>query len=804
MEFYSTGKKNIGENIMVGTCLNMCPERDIELNKNELSPFEFDESNNFNEKYAIAKFHRSDSSRFDSIKSDDVRPLPVLQKTIQHILNFVIAKRLNTLPKTTEIDLYMYLRGRFRAICTDITIQHLEGKEVIEIYQTMILYFIWAGVKFPNICDRDSFDHIMNLQIMTNMFSSLNDQYDTFFRKTGLHYPFESDFRSFYLLKYVPNDAGQFLPQLLTIPKDLFETTAIRNVINLRQSIISNRIPDFIKIIDSASIQFAAMALQNVPTFYFMTFHAMKKALGRHKFNKNFFTSFLELPNEYFQMFEKNFSLIPDPNSQNNDVFTFDKNAQPSITAPPALPLPSSIRRRYESLPLLEFFIFKPTQNNIPTITESKVNNIPEIRSEVDIKPEIETNIQEQNEIENVNNISSQTSDVNQIIFKPPSPKPFLFKKIETPVKEEAKHEESTFSLVSSEAQEENQVSPSLQIASSPISIQGNEESGESISEEPAIYFPCIMKMKKKVLKPQLFNFVSMIPSSLPPFCYISIVINDSDDSPSAGFVRDCLNNRFNLTMKNDIIYLGNSKMVSSICKKSHVYMSIVRKRLQKYMNDVGAILHCEDTTECKSENIPIFTFSLANSKSSPELILNNLIRKCIETAVVEFQPMDLTEIVRSALSMVFKIILSSGWQKASCNSILKLFNNVILSLANVFESELFMRFLLPFIHNQFGPDNMKEFSSSIRKMKFSLIDKNDSVQPRSDSNWPLFIRDNMKINSITPFIAPVSAKFDSESFLRYVISPFEDSLPSEYVKPPKEVTSYDDILRALDYDLYD
>ena len=115
------------------------------------------------------------------------------------------------------------------------------------------------------------------------------------------------------------------------------------------------------------------------------------------------------------------------------------------------------------------------------------------------------------------------------------------------------------------------------------------------------------------------------------------------------------------------------------------------------------------------------------------------------------------------------------------------------------------MRFLLPFIHNEFGPDKMSQFASSIRKMKIPLIEKDESVKPRLDSNWPIFIRDNMKIKSMTPFIAPVSAKFDRQEFLNLAVGPYENSYPTEYVLQPKvDEMSLTDIIHAFDCDLYE
>lgn len=802
---------NFDEGKIVGECLSMCNKQEALNSSHKFQEFEFDDrTNKFNPELAITSFRRSEANR--NYKPDEVRPLPVLQKTMNHIMQYVIGKRLNTSEKTKEIDLYLYLRDRFRAMCQDITVQHLEGEEVIDLYQKMILFLIWAGARFPNTYGSNVFIVYQNDQLLTLIFEMLNYQYIRFCEKTKIHHQFEPEFRSFSLLLYISESIDQFLAQLKSIPEDLIETEPIQNVLKLRQAVISHNLHEFLKVINYTPIQFSVMALQNYPEFYYNTISATKKAFGSYKFNKDFFTTYLELPNKFFSDFTKCFLINQDKDNQVDDIYSFELNAQPNTKFAPPLPISLGIQRRFDSTPLLEFFRLKPSSPNIsvPDIIESK-NEIQEEFEKESEPEELVTAESSKTSTQPSAHISSQSSLlINEKNEKDLSSKSDFSEAENQSESEESSNEnEMTSPKTSDFTEDENQ--PETEIIN-PIENQPSTRFSRVQSQKfEDISIPLFsMKMKKKFPKPILFDFKQMIPSKLPPYCFISILVNDSDDSPSAKFARDCLKSskisNHPLSKKNYIIYLGDLKIPSTTCQKSHVYMSIVRKQLQNYMNSVGAILNCEDTTIYESEegdDVQIFNFSLADSRCAPELTLNNLMRKCIEAAVVEFQPTNLTDIVKSALELAMKIALSPQWQKASCNSVMNLLNKVIDSLSDLFESELFMKFLLPFIHDEFGPKNMNQFAESIRKIKFSYIEKEESTQPRLDTTWPLFIRDNMKINSMTPFIAPVSIKFDCKTFLDIVLHPFANSIPNEYViRNEDEEFSFTHILHSIDCDL--
>ena len=126
-----SSKVNICMNeTIVGTCMQMCPASELDQHNNrnfEINPVtkEFDPS------FAIKTFHRSDAGK--KILASDIRPLPVLQKTMNHIINVVIGQLVGLTPGATEWNMAKFVRDIFRSIRQDITIQNLKGIEVIDI-----------------------------------------------------------------------------------------------------------------------------------------------------------------------------------------------------------------------------------------------------------------------------------------------------------------------------------------------------------------------------------------------------------------------------------------------------------------------------------------------------------------------------------------------------------------------------------------------------------------------------------------------------------------------------------------------
>ncbi|OHT01810.1 hypothetical protein TRFO_07366 [Tritrichomonas foetus] len=781
----------------VGVCPDMCPKSELPQHYQGLvSPFEQNpKTNQFDPSLAIKSFLRSGAdNRFNA---ETVRPLPVLLKTMDHIFNFIIGQRLNTSEKTEEIELYMYLRDRFRAMSSDITAQHLSGIPVIEMYEKIILFFIWSGARFTNF-PRDQYDDIMNKELLSNIFIKLDEKYDDYINDSGKHAPSEPLFRALHLLLYLQNENGLFMSSLMKIHPDLIKTKFIQSVISIRKEVISRNIPKLLKLLESTPIQISIMTIQSIPKIYYDTFCALRLSKMRNM-PENFFTLFLDIPQNDFSKFCKSFGM-----KNSEKIYNFPESMVEVLF--PYTFLPFDIKNRFEKCSIRDFILKTPKQGEIMVSSKPEFNfnnenafsfNTP---SDNNIIQNQETNIEQNNEPSNkYSNENTENSDNESTENEPEIRNRNLYESWEI----EPEGEESK-SLPNTEIHHKSKTQSQFEIESSEPPSEEPESQNESI---PASHFTLnsfqkmnppnnpkvMMKLKREIYTPKYFQYSAMIPRSLPKFCFISIVVNDCDNSESAKFCHS------HLKSQNDVIFINNFTN-----DESTVYISIIRRPLQHILNNVGAVLHCEDTTEFTNPNIPCFSFSLLENHINPELALNNQLRKCFEAAIVAFMPMNLTDLVKSVVSSCFDIVLSADWQNATANAVFELFNSVLSSLANVFESELFLKHLLPFIHAQFTLESIHAFAESIRKMKLGLIERSVSRKARYGSTWPIFIRDHMHLTFERPFVAPVCASFDPDTFLALVLDPFKDSPPNEYVIPAEDEVTFSSLLSALDCDMYE
>ena len=91
--------------------MDMCPKGELLRHESELDPFEVDPvTGMFRSDLAVKKFERSAAGK--DYKPNEIRPLPVLQRTMEHIINYVIAERTGTSSSTSEINMYHYVTRR--------------------------------------------------------------------------------------------------------------------------------------------------------------------------------------------------------------------------------------------------------------------------------------------------------------------------------------------------------------------------------------------------------------------------------------------------------------------------------------------------------------------------------------------------------------------------------------------------------------------------------------------------------------------------------------------------------------------
>ena len=284
------------EGTIIGTCMEMCPASELFQHNNmnfEINPI----TKEFDPKFAIKTFHRSDAGK--KILPSDVRPLPILQKTMDHIINVVIGKLVGLTPGATEWNMAKFVRDIFRSIRQDITIQNLKGPEVIDMLEKMALFFIACGVKF---LDEEEFDPTQNFEQVTQTLLSLDEYYDDYFSKTGKHSTNESEFRAAHLLVSITED--RFMLKIVQLPQVVLQSAAIKTVLDLRQAYNTNNLHQFVNIAMNSPLHLMCVAISSAKQFWTLSLKHFRIACKQFSLSTNFFKKVLLMGNKTFQLWE--------------------------------------------------------------------------------------------------------------------------------------------------------------------------------------------------------------------------------------------------------------------------------------------------------------------------------------------------------------------------------------------------------------------------------------------------------------------------------------------------------------------
>jgi len=253
---------------MKGTCMRMCPDSEIAgdhlMNP---SPFELDPfTNEFDRDRAIKKFHRSDAGR--EVHESDLRPINVLYNTTNYIIDVVIGKITGNSEKTSEIEMYSYVRDRFRSIRQDIKIQDLHGVDVIDILEKIALFHIVSGAMFCNYGDQ-KFDIKQNNEQIMDTFQSLVCEYDEFRKQNGRYSDYDVEFRCMQLLSIMSQ--GGFLAALMRLPPEMIKLKPLKHVLDIHESFLAMIPSKFYSFILDSPPHIACAAIINLQSFLYST-----------------------------------------------------------------------------------------------------------------------------------------------------------------------------------------------------------------------------------------------------------------------------------------------------------------------------------------------------------------------------------------------------------------------------------------------------------------------------------------------------------------------------------------------------
>ncbi|CAK7332935.1 unnamed protein product [Dovyalis caffra] len=191
--------------VIVGLCPDMCPEseRAERERKGDLDHYErLDGDRNQTNKFLAVKKYTRTAER----EANLIRPLPILQKTIDYLLNL-----LDQPYSDNFLGMYNFLWDRMRAIRMDLRMQHIFSQESITMLEQMIRLHIIA---MHELCEYktgegsiEGFDAHLNIEQMNKASVELFQMYDDH-RKKGINVPAEKEFRGYYALLKLDKHPG--------------------------------------------------------------------------------------------------------------------------------------------------------------------------------------------------------------------------------------------------------------------------------------------------------------------------------------------------------------------------------------------------------------------------------------------------------------------------------------------------------------------------------------------------------------------------------------------------------------------
>ena len=646
------------EGTIIGTCMEMCPASELSQHNNrnfEINPV----TKEFDPKFAIKTFHRSDAGK--KILASDVRPLPVLQKTMDHIINVVIGKLVGLTPGATEWNMAKFVRDIFRSIRQDITIQNLRGPEIIDMLEKMALFFIACGVKF---LDEEEFDPTQNFEQVTQTLLSLDEYYDDYFAKTGKHSPNESEFRAAHLLVSITED--RFMLKIVQLPQVVLQSAAVKKVLDLRQAYNTNNLHQFVHIAMNSPLHLMCVAISSAKQFWTTTLKNFRIACKQFSLTKDFFKKVMLMGNKTFQLWEPGMGI-----EDVNGGFKFDIKKMPEIPKATKTVVPPKIRMKVDTVDFRTVFdleVSGPQRDiKIPTKQNLNASTYTYNHTEEKQKDEIVANYQEtivhdnkykeEKDEESSEEHSEEKSEEDE---KEPQEAPAKIEEITSKVKEQE------------------------------IKVKNYEPSHTEYPKKLPEPVHINLPTKRTQIIPADLSILSILPRELPERCFATIGINAGGDSESANFAIK------RMRTDDPIIYCDEIHTRNSI-----LYLLILRNDLLFHESPLGALIDCEEknSLESFSNETKVFKFTY-NSSASPYFNFDSILRSAIKAAVREITPYDITELFISGAASYLSSYQFSAYKKAFCDLI---------------TSSYFHKYLVPFDHKLISYNDLRSFVSAIQ-----------------------------------------------------------------------------------------
>ncbi|KAI3448751.1 hypothetical protein Pfo_005416 [Paulownia fortunei] len=188
---------------LVGTCPFMCPveERARRERLRDLAVFErlHGDPAKTSPSLAVKKFCRTISTK--DLQASDVRPVPVLEDTLNYLLNL-----LHSSDRPFEV-VHDFIFDRTRSIRQDLSMQNAVSDQVIHMYERMVKFHIISYHHLHRSCgtpNTDSMCHL-NVEQLMKALTTLFNLYEAY-RASNSMCQNEAEICSFYLLLHLGSD----------------------------------------------------------------------------------------------------------------------------------------------------------------------------------------------------------------------------------------------------------------------------------------------------------------------------------------------------------------------------------------------------------------------------------------------------------------------------------------------------------------------------------------------------------------------------------------------------------------------
>ncbi|SPO32577.1 related to SAC3 - leucine permease transcriptional regulator [Ustilago trichophora] len=225
---------------LVGTCQDMCPEFEREEREfqKELDPLELYPGTDRVDPRIAVKIYRRPAAGRELPLPEDVRPPPVLKRTLDYLFHDLLPADPND-SRFTAVQGFLW--NRTRAVRQDFIVQSEGGPIAIECHERIARYHIlclhWRGGP-----GAEGWSEQQELEQLRKTMRSLIEFYDDNRRKSSASgvgsggqqaSPNEAEFRAYNLLLHLRDP--ETLREAELLPGDIFRSPLVQTALNLRQ-----------------------------------------------------------------------------------------------------------------------------------------------------------------------------------------------------------------------------------------------------------------------------------------------------------------------------------------------------------------------------------------------------------------------------------------------------------------------------------------------------------------------------------------------------------------------------------------